>query len=121
LAANGVANDYPWYTLVEGPDLLRGDLLNICPFFVPPDDFQMPSSGELAETKVGVQIYDVVMMSQSCDLEQEKLDLVLLCPHWSLEQIAAENDFFKSSTGKETLRQREKRLFDVEICQVITY
>jgi hypothetical protein len=105
LAGNTVANDYPWYTVVEGPDLRQGDFLNQCPILIPPEDFQIPDPAEPAEIKVGVQMYDVVIMSQSCDLEQEKLDLVLVCPHWSLEQIATGNDFLKSSAGKETLRR----------------
>ncbi len=69
MAANAVANDYPWYTLVEGPDLLQGDFLKQCPILIPPDAFQIPGPGEPPEIKVGVQMYDVVIMSHSCDLE----------------------------------------------------
>lgn len=105
LAANAVADNYPWYTLVEGPDLLQGDFLDQCPILVPPDDFEIPRREEPVEIKVGVRPYNVVVMSHSCDLEQDKLDLVLLCPHWSLEQLTQVNDFFKSSNGKETLRR----------------
>ena len=49
--------------------------------------------------------YDVVVMSQSCDLEQDKLDLVLVCPHWSLDELGQANEYFKSSKGKEELRR----------------
>ncbi|MBI4488292.1 MAG: hypothetical protein HY694_04345 [Deltaproteobacteria bacterium] len=49
--------------------------------------------------------YDVVVMSQSCDLEQNKLDLVLVCPHWSLGEFCQANDYFKSRRGKEELRR----------------
>jgi hypothetical protein len=105
LTAPSVANDYPWYALVEGPTLLQGDFLDQCPILIPPDDFQLPKSGEPTEIKVGLRTYDIIVMSQSCDLEQGKIDLVLVCPHWSLEQLAAENDFFKSSSGKEQLRR----------------
>jgi hypothetical protein len=105
LTASPVANDYPWYALVEGADLLQGDFLDQCPILIPPDDFQIPVLGEPTEIRVELRTYDVVIMSQSCDLEQEKLDLVLVCPHWSLERLANDNDFFKSSAGKEQLRR----------------
>lgn len=104
MTALPVAHDYPWYALVEGASLLQGDFLDQCPILIPPDDFQIPRSEEPAEIKVGLRPYDVVVMSQSCDLEQEKLDLVLVCPHWPLEQLAADYDFLKSSRGKEQLR-----------------
>ena len=105
MEAPAVANDYPWYALVEGSDLLQGDFLDQCPILIPPDDFQIPVLGEPTEIRVELRTYDVIVMSQSCDLEQDKLDLVLVCPHWSLERLADENDFFKSSAGKEQLRR----------------
>jgi len=44
-------------------------------------------------------------MSQSCDLAAKKLDLVLVCPHWSLLEIGEENQHFASEKGKEDLRR----------------
>jgi len=49
--------------------------------------------------------YDVVVMSQTCDLVQRKLDLVLVCPIWHLSEFENRSDFFKSRTGKEALRR----------------
>ncbi|MGO9269190.1 MAG: hypothetical protein ACLQOO_02845 [Terriglobia bacterium] len=98
--------NYPWYELVEGDLLRQSDFLGRCPIIVPPSDFRVPEATEHTEgIKVGVRTYDVVVMSQSCDLEQEKLDLVLVCPHWSLEELGAGKDFFKTAKGKEELRR----------------
>jgi hypothetical protein len=47
-------------------------------------------------------------MSQSCDLEQDKLDLVLVCPHYAFSQFVetqTKKDFFKSSRFKAELKQ----------------
>lgn len=44
-------------------------------------------------------------MSQSCDLVQKKIDLVLVCPIWPLSEMEKKNDFFKKREGKETLRE----------------
>lgn len=38
-------------------------------------------------------------------MEQEKLDLVLVCPYWSFEEFAQQNDYFKSRKGKEDLKR----------------
>ena len=44
-------------------------------------------------------------MSQSCDLIQGKVDLVLVCPIWTLKEIEEENEFYKSTRWKNTLRR----------------
>lgn len=97
--------EYPWYALVAGPELAQGDFLDRCPILVPPDEFRIDDGPVPSGITVGVRTYDVVVMSQSCDLEQGKLQLVLVCPHWSLEQLEQSSDFFKSRKGKEQLRR----------------
>jgi hypothetical protein len=54
--------------------------------------------------------YDVVVMSQSCDLLQRKLDLALVCPHYPLSALENADDekvrdFFRSRRGKEETRR----------------
>jgi len=91
---------YPWYEIVDGDEpLLQGDFISSCPVIIPPSVIQ--------PGKVTAEVfeYDVVIMSQSCDLVQRKLDLVLVCPLWPLSEFEKRNDFFKSSRGKEALRQ----------------
>ncbi len=92
--------EYPWYAIVDGKEpLLQGDFINSCPVVIPP--------GMIESSKVSAEIieYDVAIMSQSCDLEQKKVDLVLVCPIWHLSEFEERSDFFKSKRGKETLRQ----------------
>ena len=91
--------DYPWYEVVCGEDdLMQGDFIKDCPVLIPP--LEISNSIE-----VKIINYDVVIMSQSCDLVQRKLDLVLVCPVWSLNEFEKRGDFFKSKKGKEALRQ----------------
>ena len=91
---------YPWYEIVNGSSpLLQGDFVDSCPVVVPPTAIESEKvSAEVIE-------YDVVIMSQSCDLVQKKLDLVLVCPIWPLKEFENRSDFFKSRKGKEALRQ----------------
>lgn len=91
---------YPWYELVEGDDtLMQGDFIISCPVIVSSTEI------EIRKLRAGIEEYDVVVMSQSCDLAQKKLEQVLLCPFWSLEEFAEKNEFFKGRKGKEALRQ----------------
>ena len=91
---------YPWYTIVNGKEpILQGDFINSCPVVIP------PAAIESAKVFAEVIEYDVVILSQSCDLEQRKLDLVLVCPVWPLSEFENRSDFFKRRTGKEALRQ----------------
>ena len=96
---------YSWYKVVAGDQLLQGDMIYQCPVIVPTGEIPEENGEDEYILEAVVSIYDVVIMSQSCDLEQEKLDLVLVCPHWSFEEFATGNDYFKSSRGKADLRR----------------
>ena len=65
-----------WYSIIHGGGLMQGDIIKQCP--VPlvdipawplPDDF---------EADVDIFTYDLVILSQSCDLENEKIEEVIL-------------------------------------------
>lgn len=106
----------PWYEMVEGPELQQGDFFPNCPVLVPLGGPPLPTNGEwspgalAAGFRVAVRTYDIVVMSQSCDMEQRKLDLVLVCPHWPLSELEnvedeAVRNFFRSRKGKEEMRR----------------
>jgi hypothetical protein len=101
-----MAMEYPWYGIVEGENLRQGDFLDRCPVLVPKGPIVIESN-QTTELQLDgyIEEYDVVIMSQSCDLEQDKLDFVLVCPHWSLEELGQKNEYLKSSKGKEDLRR----------------
>jgi hypothetical protein len=78
-----MAESYPWYEVVEGEKLEQGDLLRACPVVVPalPNGLIEPDVMISAE----VLTYDVLVMTQSCDLANNKTTEVILCPHWDLK------------------------------------
>jgi len=91
---------YQWYELVNGNEpLLQGDFIFSCPVIIPTTKI------DTKKTVADVIEYDVVVMSQSCDLVQKKLDLVLVCPIWPLSEFEKKSDFFRSTDGKEELRK----------------
>lgn len=104
-----MATKYPWYEVVQGEGLLQGDFLGLCPVIVPPRDFPAPRNDAKTmltpEAMVKIRQYDVVIMSQSCDLVEKKLDLVLVCPHWSMSEVEKDSQFFRGEKGKEAIRK----------------
>jgi len=90
--------NYPWYDIVDADEtLMQGDFMSSCPVIVP--------SSSIGEGRISAEIieYDVIVMSQSCDLAHHKLDNVLVSPIWPIDEMGSENDFFKSRKGKESL------------------
>jgi hypothetical protein len=94
-----VMNDYKWYSIVDaGEPIQQGDLISSCPIVVPLLEVK-------PEMKVRSRVirYNVIVMSQSCDLVSKKIDLVLVCPYHSLDEI--EDPRLKHPKEKERLRK----------------
>lgn len=72
--------DYPWYGAAEGGSLHQGDLLADFEIIVP----QTMDTGQGEPIPVHANAYDFVVMTQTCDIEQRKVDSLLLCPRWDL-------------------------------------
>lgn len=95
--------EFPWYEVVDSKEpVQQGDFLLSCPIYIP-----SVSSIINKDDTVPLEVveYDVVVMSQSCDLLQKKIDLVLVCPVWDLKDLEQRDAFVKSGRGKEVLRQ----------------
>ncbi len=77
---------YPWYEVVDGGELAQGDILCGCPIVQPTQDlrYAMPSD----EIEVDIGKFDLVLMTQCCDLATEKVADVILCPHWDIISAA---------------------------------
>ena len=95
--------DYPWYTIVDNKDeLLQGDIVNSCPIVNPTIDLE---DGTVENINTNVNVYDVVIMSQSCDLVNKKIDLVLVCPIYNLADVEESDSSLKNKKIKEQIRQ----------------
>lgn len=96
---------YPWYSIVEGGLLEQGDIFLSCQVLEPVlIKTGTPETG--FEMEALVKEYDIVVLSQSCDLVQGKLETVLVCPHWPITDFETRGgDFFRSAKGKEETRR----------------
>ncbi len=90
-----------WWVRVEGSHLAQGDYLPEClvPFFKP--DY---GTGKGTQ-EVPVKEYDCIVLTQSCDLENEKAPMVALCPIFPISAYQEVNTSFKQKGAWERVRQ----------------
>ena len=99
-----MATPFHWYETVPGTaELAQGDFVDRCPILMPPQDFRQEDVR--GEVDVDVEKYNVVVMSQSCDLQQGNIDIVLVCPSVPLDDFGEANTYYQGSKGREALRR----------------
>lgn len=77
--------EYPWYAIADSKDgIEQGDIIRQCPYVIPLSD---PTETPDQDFETDIVTYDIVIMSQSCDIENQKIGLVLVCPIWPLEKM----------------------------------
>lgn len=75
-----------WYEVVDGTELLQGDILPQCPTLTPLDPITWPILPD-AKFSVGVTKRDLVVMTQSCDLSNDKIEEIVLAQLVGWSQI----------------------------------
>jgi hypothetical protein len=80
-----------WYEEVEASaKLTQGDMIESCPIVAWTSQPFQPEGREERDSLVGMVDAieaDVIVMTQACDIEQEKVNSVVLCPHLSLTEF----------------------------------
>lgn len=94
--------EYPWYKIVDkSAPLMQGDIIESCPIIIPSTNPNKEDINISAE----VEKYDIIVLTQSCDLEFKKVELVLVCPVITLSDAEEMYPFFKSTDSKNALRE----------------
>ena len=82
----------PWYNTVEAfTSITQGDIILNCPVVAWCEDLPaMMADYSMAENILEafaeyVRI-DTVVMTQACDIEQEKVQYIILCPHYGIDE-----------------------------------
>ncbi|MFV1966514.1 MAG: hypothetical protein ACC628_13905 [Pirellulaceae bacterium] len=92
----------PWWTGVIGSQLAQGDLLPDChlPVFVnpTPTDDESPRDVEVKKQRL-------IVVTQSCDLENNKVEFVALCPIHTLREFSEVNQHFSTRKNWEHVRR----------------
>jgi hypothetical protein len=81
----------PWYDVVKSDArVTQGDLILDCPVTAWKEGFAAdPNEPDALVGGIEAVALDVVVMSQACDLEHNKISNVVLCPHRSLVEFKA--------------------------------
>lgn len=100
-----MSTKFPWYDVVVGNQLEQGDFLLNCP--VLEAKWTGANEPNLAHSlEASVRLFDVVIMTQSCDLVQDKIDTVLVTPYFSVEFLVQHN--WPTASPKEIANLRER-------------
>lgn len=78
-----------WYKSVEVNDrLTQGDLIFNCPILTWKSEISQLQTieGETLKREIEAIQADVIVITQACDLENEKVSNVILCPHFSISE-----------------------------------
>jgi len=72
---------FTWYNEInKSNEIEQGDMIPDCPIVIPPSKI---SVGD--EPEIEIKLIDSIILSQSCDLANNKIQIVLVCPYFSLK------------------------------------
>lgn len=101
-----MTND-PWYEAVDASiRLTQGEIILNCPvvrWASKPIELKADHEVETLKSSIEVMQADVVVITQACDLENDKVKNVILCPHLSLNGYKEEWEKFMKERGQVKL------------------
>jgi hypothetical protein len=99
--------DYKWYDDVPANSPIeQGDIIENCNILVPNEHhYQAILEDKENETPLDIIEINGIVLSQSCDIQNEKIDSIIVCPIWSLKKFMEKGDSFYGSKAREDLRQ----------------
>lgn len=75
---SGLALDSKYLIRVPGEFIQQGDMFNLCPRIILP--YHMGEFSENGEYPAKIEYKNSIVLSYSCDIEQEKIEIVLMAP-----------------------------------------
>lgn len=82
---------FDWYKELSGTHPIeQGDLFQSFPVVIPPTNLV---ENEIHEVKV--KLYNVIVLTQSCDLVQGKAEMVMVCPYYTLTELLANDPSYQ--------------------------
>jgi hypothetical protein len=90
-----------FWTEVTGENLAQGDLLPDCLVPVFPADYAQTE----VSPAVQVRKLDLIVMTQSCDLENHKVNLVAMCPIMTIDQLTIQDHKYGKPDRLDEIRK----------------
>ncbi len=95
-----------WYEIIPAEEpITQGDIIFNCPVPIWKNqdlDISGKDEAEVLRKSYEVISADVIVMSQACDLEQNKIQNVTLCPHLSLSDYKVDWKTYQESRNQKT-------------------
>jgi len=93
---------YPWYeNLHDCKEIEQGDIILDCPIIVPPITFKEDDVSNATLVRI-----NSIVLSQSCDIINDKIEIVIVCPYKTLSQ------FLESFQEKSPNKKEKKKIID---------
>ncbi|MBM4055662.1 MAG: hypothetical protein FJ264_13575 [Planctomycetes bacterium] len=99
---------YPWYQIIKGGDeITQGDIIKNCYIPIPGESFYEAILAESSEPSGSVDINsgDFIILTQACDIINDKIDSIVMCPVWALSFLMKKDSYYNSKNGRESIRQ----------------
>lgn len=93
----------PFWNSVKGESLSQGDFLIGCLVAIVPPD--LDEKFQAGSARAQMDTADLIVMTQSCDLHNDKAPLVACCPIHAIRRFEEFNPKFKKSGAWESVRQ----------------
>ncbi|WP_141243160.1 hypothetical protein, partial [Geodermatophilus obscurus] len=94
-----------WFEVAQGPELMQGDVLLRCPIY----RVETAAADEADEVEIIEERHDVIVLTQSCDLENDKVSDILVAyvhDYVTLAQASWQsNPMLKSTDFRKALIQ----------------
>jgi len=99
---------YNWYEEIHlSDDITQGDIITSCNIPIPNVSIYnaMIDWKDSVEDSIEIRPGDFIILSQACDIENNKIDSIVLCPVWTLEELMKTDVRYKDYKARELLRQ----------------
>lgn len=99
---------FEWYNELNNcSDLTQGDIITCCPIPIPNKSIYQAiiDNKDEADEPIEGKSADLIILSQACDILNEKIESLVLCPIWKLNELIDANDYYKGNKARESLRQ----------------
>jgi hypothetical protein len=107
---------YPWYEILNKgvEDIQQGDIIINCEIYE--TVHRKPDNAKESPIKTITNFYDVVVMSQSCDIYQNKIDLILVCPLFTYSYLKDKDNTLSSLKKLDEVKKGERPNYHLLNC-----
>jgi len=115
--------EYPWFDEVgDDAGIEQGDIIVDCNAILAYEEHYDNIMNDIEnDLPLDIITFNGIVLSQSCDIINDKITNVIVCPVITLKELCENDDYYKASAARESLRQGKEPahhlLHRVSLCQ----